>query len=165
MLCFFLFLMTVSSVPLALVNEKQAKNYVDLFQNKTVLSEAPEGYPGTLNLLQFKLKALLDDQTQESVDLRNIISLTQELLPVVEDLCLPCSCTKWDYKYRKYSNCHQITSNRNSSCHLIESRYNHPHYLANGFCVRCKQDGTTAMPDFQGRHDKYCVEYSRGVKV
>jgi len=60
MLCFFMFLMTVSSAPLALVHEKQAKNYVALFQNKTLLSELAEADPGTLNTILGLLEGLLD---------------------------------------------------------------------------------------------------------
>jgi len=56
-----MFLMTVSSAPLALVHEKQAKNYVALFQNKTLLSELAEADPEVLNTILGLLEGLLGE--------------------------------------------------------------------------------------------------------
>jgi len=58
-------------------------------------------------------------------------------------LCTSCSCTRWDGK--NYSNCRLVTKDR----------------PCNGYCVKCEEDGQTAMPGFYTTHSDECAKYEK----
>merc|ERR1711994_102698 len=62
-------------------------------------------------------------------------------------LCTSCSCTRWNGS--QYSNCRLVTKDR----------------PCNAYCVKCKEDGTTAMPGLYTTHKDECAKYEGRGKL